>query len=499
MRTGSARILGIMDAHPRTPVIIGVAQVSHRIPDLDTPLDAIDVMRAAVTDAVADCSGHGVLAAIDTIAVAAGLFSFTNPGNLLGQCIGVENLDRVRTVLTTWGGQIPIAFVGELADRIRHGQIDVAVLTGGETNATRRELRKRGAILPRRTQPDTTPELWGPPLVMGSGVVSQRGGEHPRNNYAVLDSAIRAHKGETLDAARDRAANLCAGFAAVAESNPHAADRSAMSAEAIRTPSPRNRMVSWPYTKAMCANNQVDQAAAVVIAAEEIADRLRTPREQRVYVHDTVNTIDTDSQLNRRDIHHVGALELAGRTLRTRWGPPSDIDHLDLYGCFPSIVSHTVDLFGLPADRRLTVTGGLCFAGAPMNFAAGQSLVMMVRTLRADPGSRGMVHGNGGQASKQSFGLYSTTPPTQPHRCITLDGRDPGPPPSDPHRSGPVTIDGVTVEYGHDGPERAVLIVRFDDGSRMWANSYDHETMAEFTRSECVGASGHVRGAIFSF
>jgi len=258
-------------------------------------------------------------------------------------------------------------------------------------------------------------------------------------------------------------------------------------------------MVSWPYTKAMCANNHVDQAAALVVMSAEAADRLGVPREQRVYVHDTVNTVDSDSLLERRSIHHVPALELAARTVADRWGPPAEIDHIDLYGCFPSIVSHSIDLLGLPADRPLTVTGGLGFAGAPLNFAAGQSLVAMVQALRAEPGSRGMVQGNGGQASKHAFGLYSAAPPPRPHECLRLDGRVTGPAAADPERTGPAVVDGVTVEYGPGGPERAVLIVRFDDGRRGWANAFDPAVLEAFTTTECVGAEGCVDAGLFRF
>jgi len=449
---------------PRAAVIAGVAQVSHPEVDLDNPLDAIDVMSAAVTEALADCGGRGVRAAVDTLAVAAGLFSFPDPAALVADIVGIATRcgrsearpgearrtretgrageapgSRARTVLTSWGGNVPVAFVGELAERIQRGEIDVAVFTGGETNATRRALRRRGESLPQRQAPESTPELWGPPLRMGEGVVSERGGEHPR------------------------------------------------------------KMVSWPYTKAMCANNHVDQAAALVVMSAEAADRLGVPGEQRVYVHDTVNTVDTDSLLERPAIHHVPALELAARTVAERWGPPSGIDHIDLYGCFPSIVSHSIDLLGLPADRPLTVTGGLGFAGAPLNFAAGQSLVAMVQALRAEPGSRGMVQGNGGQAAKHAFGLYSATPPARPHECLRLDGREPSPAAADPNRSGPAVIDGVTVEYSPEGPERAVLIARFGDGRRAWANAFDPAILEAFTTVECVGTPGFVHAGGFRY
>jgi acetyl-CoA C-acetyltransferase len=486
-----------MTIDPRTPVIIGISQISYPAPQLDTPLDAIDIMSEAVSAAVADSGGSGVVEAIDTLAVVAGLFSFRDPAALIAAEIGAPN---ARTVLTSMGGNTPITFTGELGDRISRREADVAVLVCGENNATRRTLKKQGRRVEDRPEQSSGPmQTWGPILEMGSEADTARGGEFPRNTYAVMDSAIRAHRGESLDDARDRAAELWAGYAEVAAANPDAADQSAMTADEIRNPSPTNRMVSWPYTKAMCANNHVDQAAAVIIASTEAADRLGVPIDRRIYVHDTITTIDTDSILTRQKLHHVPALALAAEEMTERWGPLSDIRHLDFYGCFPSVVTLSCELLGISPSRQLTVTGGLGFAGAPLNFAAGQSLAAMVQVLRSDPSSQGVVQGNGGHASKHSFGLYSAQPPPTYHMASVAYDQTPTTAQADPERSGPVVVDGVTVEHDSEGPSRAVLACRFDDGSRLWANSTDAVVMNTIETQETVGMTGTVRAGLFSF
>ena len=486
-----------MTIDPRTPVIIGISQISYPTPRLDNPLDAIDIMSEAVSAAVADTGGSDVASEIDTLAVVAGLFSFRDPAALIAAEIGARN---ARTVLTSMGGNTPITFTGELGDRIWRGEADIGVLVSGESNATRRALKKQGRRLEHRAEQSSEPmQQWGPTLEMGSEVDTARGGELPRNTYAVMDSAIRAHRGESLDDARDRAAELWAGYAGVATANPHAADPAGMTASEIRNPSPTNRMVSWPYTKAMCANNHVDQAAAVIVASTEAADRLGVPAERRIYVHDTVTTVDTDSILTRRELHHVPALALAAAEMTERWGSLSDIKHLDFYGCFPSVVTLSCELLGISPSRQLTVTGGLGFAGAPLNFAAGQSLAAMVPVLRADPSSQGVVQGNGGHASKHSFGLYSAQPPQAYHSATVAYDQSPTTAQADPDRSGDVVVDGVTVEHDSEGPVRAVLACRFDDGSRLWANSTDVAVMTAIETKETVGTNGTVSAGQFSF
>ncbi|MDW3219820.1 MAG: hypothetical protein R8F63_14490 [Acidimicrobiales bacterium] len=478
-----------MTIDPRTPVIIGAAQVSQRaVDDPEHAPDAIDLMTEAVRAAGAD-SGANVLDAIDLIAVVGGLWRYRNPGVLIADELGIE----ADGLLTTFGGNLPIHATAVLGERIASGELDMVVVSGGECNETRRRLaaQDKKPRVREETRADEA-ESFGPPLDMGDRVAIERGGEIPFNSYAVLDSAIRASRHESLDEARDRAAALWAGYAAVAADNPHAADRRGMSSAKIREPSPTNRMVAWPYTKAMCANNHVDQAAALILCASETADRLGVPEERRVYPHLCVTAHDTLTLVDRENVAEVPGLEAAAAELRSRLGDIDTIDHIDLYSCFPSIVTLTSGALGLTPGRRLTVNGGLAFAGAPLNFAAGQALVAMVHTLRADPGSRGLVQGNGGHATKHALGVYSTTAPERPSELVDLGPKGTPRPIVGPDHVGTGTMLGATVEYDAHGPTRAIAIVEYDDGGRSWANSSDPEIMQLITQEETVGLAVHV-------
>ena len=256
-------------------------------------------------------------------------------------------------------------------------------------------------------------------------------------------------------------------------------------------------MVSWPYTKAMCANNRVDQAGALVVCSSAAADRLGVANDRRVYLHDTIRASDTDSFLLRERIDTVPGLDAAAALVKERWGPVDAIDHVDLYGCFPSIVHYTAAALGLHASRPLTVTGGLGFMGAPLNFAAGQSLIAMVRTLRAEPGTFGLVQGNGGHAAKHSFGVYSTNPPQSLPSVTVLDRAETAMSMAAPDSSGNATIEGITVEYGRSGAERAVAALRLDGGGRLWANSVDPSVLDAAISRELVGTASRVRAGEF--
>ena len=65
--------------------------------------------------------------------------------------------------------------------------------------------------------------------------------------------------------------------------------------------------------------------------------------------------------------------------------------------------------------------------------------------------------------------------------------------------SGAAIIDGITVEYDHDGATRAVALCRMVNGSgRLWANSTDAATLDAAVTTEMVGTQVTVSDGVFS-
>ena len=471
----------------RLPVIVGVGLVSgaQTLSDAEhMPSDPIDLMTRAAREAVQDCGIAKVLDAVDLAAVVGGLWSYRNPAALVAERLGIHPL---RTLLTDFGGQVPVQLCADVATRIQRGDMDIAIVLGGEANATRRS-QMRLTVRPAKPDDTSSPpeEFWGSPLVMGDESAVLRGADHPRNAYAILESAIRARRKETHHQSRQRSAAICAGYSQVAAINPHAAS-GAMSVDEILEPSATNRMVSWPYTKAMCANNTVDHAGAIIMCSNETADRLGVASDRRIYPHAYFEGNDTATLAERDDVAEAPGLRAMATALIGEIGGLDRVKYFDLYCCYPSMVTLTAEALGIHLDQTMTVTGGLGFAGAPINFAAGEGLIGMVETLRSDPGTLGVVQANGGFASKHAFAVLSSTPPLRP--CILVKAapnREPRPV-ADAKASGPAIIDGITVEFDRNGPTRAIALVRFDDGSRGWANADDAELMRSIVETEWVG------------
>ena len=169
----------------------------------------IDAARAAIDD----CGVAGMAPRVDLVGVAGGLWGYRDPGSWIAAAIGADAC----TLLTTIGGQTPVALLAEIADRIQRGAVGAALIVGGECTRSRRMARRKGIEVPTLPETQSSPdELWGPPLVIGDPAAAAVAGDMPRNAFALLESAIRARRGETMAENRRRIAELCAGFSAVA-------------------------------------------------------------------------------------------------------------------------------------------------------------------------------------------------------------------------------------------------------------------------------------------
>lgn len=101
----------------------------------------------------------------------------------------------------------------------------------------------------------------------------------------------------------------------------------------------------------------------------------------------------------------------------------SDATYVDLYSCFPAAVRIQVAELGLGDRQDLTVTGGMSFAGGPLNSYVLQSTVAMAKVLRDDPAATGLVTCVSGMVTKQAGAVWSATPPATPFHGEDLSAR----------------------------------------------------------------------------
>ncbi|MCK0129325.1 acetyl-CoA acetyltransferase [Erythrobacter sp. F6033] len=491
-----------------TPVIIGVGQYSERVgePGYEA-LSYMDLAGRALAAAIADSSAsEPVSPEIDTLA-AIRAFEMSRPdrkppfgaaNNVPRAIAGRVGANPKRAILTTTGGQTNQKLVGEFARDIAAGESQCAVVVGSEAISTVLALSAKGE------KPDWSEEVEGDFEDQGFGVegllepsLFAHGATGAIPLYALAENARRAKLCKSLDGYRRDIGELFEPFTKVAAANPHAAAQVKRSAEELATVTERNRIVAEPYTRMTVARDQVNQAAAVIIASAGLARKLGIPEDKWVHIHAVTSATELklserpDLSANPASLASVdAALARAGKGI-------ADMQYIDFYSCFAIPVFNQIDHFGLTVDdpRGLTLTGGLPFFGGAGNNYSAHAICEAVQSTRGDRGSFALVGANGGWMSKYAAGVYSTEPAdwSANDRYEKLPLADNAVPAGkgDFERA---TVETYTINNAKKGSV-AVWLGRNEAGERVSGNAdlSDEPTRAAFDGGEPFGAKLTVR------
>ncbi|MCS5637900.1 MAG: acetyl-CoA acetyltransferase, partial [Myxococcota bacterium] len=454
----------------------------------------------AAADSGAGAGVAGVLEAADTLGVV-GLIGTrsTNPPEGLALELGIAPR---RKVMTRVGGEMPLVLVNELASCIAAGQSEVALVLGVNPLASMMKARKTGVDLDWLDRGEGEPELMGTTEPGAHPREVQHGLAMPPQIYPLLEHALRGRRGLSLEAHAANLGALMAPFTRVAAANPYSWFPVERSAEELITPTADNRMVGHPYTKYLNAVLYTDQAAGVILASEAAADRLGVPEEKRVRWWGGAQANERAWFVSERpEIGDAPAMRAcATRTLDAAGVSIDDVDHMDLYSCFPVAVEMGCEAFGVAEDdpRGLTTTGGLPYHGGPGNNYTLHGLATVAERCRANPGSVGLATGNGWYLTKHSANVWSTRPrpgDSPPRADASELSVGPEPIPVEEAPEGEGRVESYTVIYGRDGqPELGIVLGRLLDGDqRFIANlAGDPAAMEAFAQGDALGRTGRV-------
>ncbi len=407
-----------MTADPRSACIIGVARHTWHPFDVgiasEPAPEPLDMWERTARDAADDADTNDATAILHGLqsidVVYSQSWQYDDPVARLAERLGAAPRRRHYSGI---GGSVPHVRAAEVAQEVRAGRLDLALITGAEALATVRRLKKAGerpqwSYKPAEKQPFPMDMDFDPSEISHSVFEAYL-------TFALFDNARRAHGGWALDDHRAALGRVMAPMTEVAARSPHAWFPVARTADEIVTPTPDNRMVAYPYTKLMTAIMDVDMAAALVLASAEKADALGVPEERRVYLRgwgyaeDPVHVAGHPELWRSPAMAAAAAAALDGAGIGT-----DDVAHLDLYSCFASSVCFALDALGIgdddPRASEVTQTGGLPYHGGPGSNYMTHSLAAMVSTLREDPGTYGVVSGVGMHMQKHAYGVWSTAP-----------------------------------------------------------------------------------------
>ena len=490
-----------MSIDPRAAVIVGVGQINQRVDRGDVALEPVDLIVEAARAAAADSGAPNILAGLDSLRIVSLLsWRYHDPGALVAERVGAT---PKHTLYTGPGGNTPQSLVNRTARDIASGAADVVLIGGAEAWRTRSAMRNDGGKPSWTIQDDTAApsELFGGDLNMIDPREVGRGIALPVQVYPMFEQALRGARGRTIDEHIVRVSELWARFSEVAADNPAAWIQRSYTAEEIRTATPDNRMIGFPYTKLMNSNNAVEQGAALLVCSVEAAERLGVPRDRWVFPHAGTDGHDTYAVSERGDLHSSPAIRVCGREALAMAGASvDDLAFVDLYSCFPSAVEVAAAELGLPDDdpsRPLTVTGGLSFAGGPWNNYVTHAIATMAMRLRsATTGALGLCTANGGFLTKHAIGVYGIEPPADGFRWADVqDAIDAATTPRDAvaEHEGSVAVESWTVMHDREGaPEAGFAAVLLPDGRRAWSTTKDADALKTMVTDDLIGAAAHL-------
>jgi acetyl-CoA C-acetyltransferase len=473
------------------PVIVGAGQINDR-DEHDKAclgLDSLGLMEGALRAADSDAGG-GWLTRLDSLGVVDQI-SWPQLGDVSAPLAGrLGASPRICYKSAYASGDSPLLLLNEAANRIGAGEITVAAIVGGE--ALRTAARRAAATENGKSADNAVRAVAmrrGPSYRHRYGLIA------PVDVYPLYENACRAAYGQTLAQGQAESAEIWSHFSEVAAGNPGAWMQRRVSADEIKTVSAANRPIAFPYFKLMVANSSVNQGAAFLVTSLAEARARGISEDRLIFVGRGAAAHEPVDVLARASYAESPSMAVSLRTaLELNDLNTADLDHVELYSCFPCVPKMARRVIGWPVHRAATVFGGLTFGGGPVGNYMSHAVASMVLALR-ESGRYGLLFANGGLATHNHSIVLGREPFAPNSFPQNFDYQAPadsirGPvPPVQEDYLGPATMETYTVFYDREGsPRQGAIVARSREGARFiakipaadgaairWLTSGEHE------------------------
>ncbi len=487
----------------RVPVIVGVGEAVDRTRNPAEGREPLALMLEALHEAERDAGVSGaLLRLVDSLDVVCEYsWPYKDAPGLVAQRLDITPR---HSYYGEAGGESPVRFIHEAALRIQRGEAVAAAVVGAESQYTVAAAMKGNVNLVGWAERDTKAKLlsgreFSAPVAVDHGVCI------PTQVYPLYENASSAHWGQTQREALEESGQTWSALSRAAARNASSWLREPYSSEAITTPGEKNRLIAWPYTKHMVANPLVNQGAAILLTSVARARALGIPENRWVRILGGAAANEPRDYLQRDQYWQSHAQNaVLERCVELAGGDATRFSAMELYSCFPCVPKMARRTLKLPATAPLSVTGGLSFFGAPLNNYMSHAAAAIVRSLREQASSRGLLYGQGEYVTKH-HALVMAPAAGVANEAMTEDYRVQAQ--ADAQRGevpivlfdyeGPATVETFTVIYARDGkPEYGCVIALTAQGHRLMARvpASDEATLAVLTNldSHPVGRSGTV-------
>jgi len=247
----------------RIPVIVGVGEIADRPKNIAAGLEPLGCLRRPC-GARRWIAGQNCFSEIGSLDVVNFLsWRYHDPEKQLAARLGAN---PAHCYYGPVGGESPIRYIHEAAQRIARGECSVAVICGAEAQSTATKAERGGISLPWTPFAHDVEEpkrgaVFQKPMAVKLGVF------RPITVYPLYESATSAHWGQTPREALAESGALWSTYSKAASENPNSWLKKRFSPDEITTPTPDNRLIAWPYTKLMVANPTVNMGGAILLTS----------------------------------------------------------------------------------------------------------------------------------------------------------------------------------------------------------------------------------------
>src|SRR5580658_7571198 len=202
----------------RIPVIVGVGEITDRPSEITDGLEPLALLIEALKRAEAD-SGAALLNEIDSLDVVNFLsWRYRDPEKQLSSRLGIQPKHAYYGPV---GGESPIRYLHEAAQRIARGECCVAAICGAEAQSSATRAMRADVTLPWTPFAHDVEEpkrgaAFQKPLAVKLGVF------RPVSVYPFYETATSAHWGQTPREAMAESGALWSVYSATATENPNA-------------------------------------------------------------------------------------------------------------------------------------------------------------------------------------------------------------------------------------------------------------------------------------
>ena len=469
------------------PVIIGVAAISQKTENLELSREALKLMQSAVESAAVDAGNTSLLQQIDEISIPQGFWSYTDPARLIASAVGSP---KAKTCLAGIG-VLQQSLINKACQKIVNGENQLTVIVGGEAKYRSLQAKIQGVSIVDTLQENNKPDLhWTSDDPIWSELEAERGLFMPAEFFALMESALCSERSVSIEQHRAYLGRLYEVFSDIAHDNPDAWSEEKFSADEISEPTEKNPYLAFPYTKRQNSQWNVDQAAAIIICSAKKARELGIPEQRWVYPLSGAESNYSTSLSERPVLHrHKGTDFSVKAAMKTAGLTVDQIDFFELYSCFPAVIqSHALDI-GVSDQQAWTQTGGMAYAGGPLNNFVIQATVKMIQTIRDHPDTKGLVSCISGINAKQGIGVYASSVPVNAYVTTDVTEKTRKAMPIMPCISeyeGEAVILASTVVYHKGGASHAFVIAEAIgemNGKRLVVSSKDLSVMQRLTEN----------------